>query len=51
MFARDEYQKDAGNLPHMHDIICINWDDLDEEQRSFVEELVRANVCDIFCAE
>ena len=48
MFARDEYQKDAGNLPHIHAMININWDGLNEEQRNFVEELMRASVCDIF---
>ena len=48
MFARDEYQKDAGNLPHIHAMITINWGGLNEEQRYFVEELMRASVCDIF---
>ena len=48
MFARDEYQKDAGNLLHIHAMININWDGLNEEQQYFVEELMRASVCDIF---
>ena len=48
MFARDEYQKYDGNLTHINAMIRIDWDDLNEEQRYFVQELVRASVYDIF---
>jgi len=47
IFARDEYQKDAGNLPHIHAMISIDWKELNQEQKSFVEDLVSASVCDI----
>ena len=29
-FARDEYRKDAGDLPQIHAMIRINWDELNE---------------------
>ena len=32
IFARDEYQKDYGNIPHVHAMISINWYGLIEEQ-------------------
>ena len=41
MFARDGYQKDSGNLPQINDMISINWDDLNEKQQYFVEDLER----------
>ena len=48
---RYEYHKDDGNSTHIRDMVRINWDDLNEEQQSFVEEFVKASVCDIVCAE
>ena len=32
-------------------MICINWDDLNEQQQYFMEEVVRTSVCDIVRAE
>jgi hypothetical protein len=26
LFARDEYQGGTGNLPHIHAIVCVNYD-------------------------
>ena len=33
IFAMDEYQRDAENLPKLHAMIRIYWDDINEEQQ------------------
>ena len=51
IFAKNKYQKDYGDLPHIHTMIHINWGGLNEEQQSFLEELVISSACDIVRAE
>ena len=37
IFARDEYQKDVGNLPHIHAMIRLNWDEINtDDHMSFI---------------
>ena len=40
LFARHEYQKDAGNLPHTHAMLKVNWDKMTEEEKEFVNDLI-----------
>jgi hypothetical protein len=47
IFARCEYQKDVGNLHHIHLILQVEYDLLTEEQIDFVNNLVRASVLDV----
>ncbi len=47
MFARFEYQKDVGNLPHIHSLLKIHWETLSSEEKEFVKELIRASVLEI----
>ena len=44
MFARHEYQKDVGNLPHIHAMIKIDPNTFTENEQYFTEELIRADV-------
>ena len=43
IFARDEYQDEEGNLPHIHMIIAVKTWEMDEEQLQNLEELIRAS--------
>ncbi|MGB0404839.1 MAG: hypothetical protein ACPGDB_01450, partial [Fusobacterium sp.] len=47
IFSRDEYQKDKGNLPHIHLILSVMFSDLNEQQRERIDNLIRASVCSI----
>ena len=47
LFARDEYQSDSGNLPHIHSMCKIDWDKLTNAQKSELDDLVRASIIDI----
>ena len=47
IFARCEYQKEVGNLHHIHLILQVLYHMLNEEQKSFVDNLVRASVLDV----
>ena len=47
IFARDEYQDGAGNLPHIHLMAEMDLSQLDDEGMSKLENLARANICDI----
>ena len=51
IFARDEYQSEAGNLPHIHAMLEIDVAALTPEQRRKLDELIRASICDIVKAE
>ena len=51
MFARNEYQKDAGNLSHIHMMIEVKWDEMTMEERKFVDNLIRTNHLDICPSE
>ncbi len=47
MFARNEYQKDAGNLSHIHMLIEVKWDEMTVDEKTFVDNLIRTNHLDI----
>ncbi|MGB0405008.1 MAG: hypothetical protein ACPGDB_02325, partial [Fusobacterium sp.] len=47
IFSRDEYQKDKGNLPHIHLILSIDMKQISEEKKSKLNDLIRASVCSI----
>ena len=48
MFARDEYQSDTGNLPHIHMMLCLKLEaELTEEQQDSLNDLVRAKILEI----
>ena len=44
MFARHEYQKDVGNLHHIHAMIRINPDIVSADELNFTDNLIRASV-------
>ena len=46
MFARDEYQSDVGNLPHIHMMLSIEIDSLNEDQQRKIDNLIRASIYD-----
>ena len=47
IFARKEYQKDKGNLSHSHLMIRLNWSLMSDIKTEFVNDLIRASICDI----
>ena len=47
MFARYEYQKDVGNLSHIHFLAELNWSTMNAEEKKFVKDMIRASVLDI----
>lgn len=47
LFARDEYQAEVGNLPHIHLMLSINWEKLNQSQKDSINDLIRASVCNI----
>ena len=51
LFARHKFQDQAGNLPRIHAVIKINWDELTCEETLFVNNCIRASVLDIIKIE
>ena len=47
LFARHEFQSQAGNLPHIHAMVKVNWEELSCDQKEFVRDCIRASVLDI----
>jgi hypothetical protein len=47
IFSRNEYQKDKGNLSHIHLMLQVYWILLTASQKAFVMDLVRADVFSI----
>ena len=47
IFARDEYQKDKGNLPHIHLILSVQMEKLNDQQKKKLDNIIRASVCSI----
>lgn len=47
LFSRKEYQKDRGNLSHAHMMIELDWEKMTDEEANFVDDLIRASLCDI----
>ena len=47
IFTRYEYQKDVGNLSHIHLILQVKWDEIDDEEKAFVKNLIRASNSEI----
>ena len=47
-FARDEYQSDSGNVPHIHGIMQVKKGTrTNEQQREFLYGLVKGSVCEM----
>ena len=44
LFARDEFQSDKGNLPHIHAVCSNEWNKLTSEQCIELEDIVRAYI-------
>ena len=47
IFARNEYQKDVGNLSHIHLMVEVLWDELTIDEKAFVDELICSSIFDI----
>ena len=47
IFSRDEYQGEVGNLSHIHMMISMNMDELNEHQQGKIDDLIRASIVDI----
>lgn len=47
IFARDEYQKDAGNLCHNHMIIAIDRSTMNDDTQKYIEQLISTHVFDL----
>jgi hypothetical protein len=47
IFARCEYQKDVGNLSHIHLILEVNWKVLNPEEKKYIKDLIRCSIFDI----
>ena len=47
IFSRKEDQKDRGNLSHFHMMIALDWDSMTDDEKHFVDDLIRASICDI----
>ena len=43
IFVRYEYQKDAGNLSHIHLILHVIWESLSDTEKEFDRDLIRAS--------
>ena len=43
IFIRYEYQKDAGNLSHIHLILQVKWEELTPEEKDFMDDIIRAS--------
>lgn len=44
IFGRNEYQAEVGNLSHIHLMLQVRWNELTEEQRKFMDNLIRADI-------
>ena len=51
LFARHEFQGHAGNLPHIHAMLKVNWTKLTNDEKLFVNDCIRASVLDIVKVE
>ena len=47
IFARKEYQSKQGNLSHSHLIAELKWSVMSEEEKEFVNDLIRADIFEI----
>ena len=47
IFARNEYQKEAGNLSHIHLILQVDWKVMNQSEKEFVQDLIRASILDV----
>ena len=47
IFVRDEFQSEQGNLFHIHLMLSIKMDLLDDVQREKIQEFIRASIADI----
>ena len=47
IFARHEFQSTVGNLPHIHAMLKVKWENLSQEEKECVNDCIRASVLDI----
>lgn len=47
IFARHEYQKEIGNLSHIHMLIELDWKRMTTKEAAFVKDLIRTSILDI----
>ena len=47
LFVRKEYQSKRGNLDHDHMMLALNFGLMNEEEKAFVNDLIRASIYDI----
>ena len=47
LFTRKEYQSKRGNLDHDHMMLALNFGLMNEEEKAFVNDLIRASIYDI----
>ena len=51
IFARKEYQSKQDNLSHSHMMASLRWDLMSDEEKKFVEDLIRADIFEIVRAD
>ena len=44
LYARKEYQKDRGNLSHIHLIAELSWRLMSTDEKNFVNNLIHASI-------
>ena len=47
LFARNEYQKDGGNLLHIHLTLRLDSEHLTSTQAKVIDDLILSSICDI----
>jgi hypothetical protein len=51
IFARNEYQKEVGNLSHIHLMLQVDWKNLDSHETQFVNNLIHTDLGYIICSD
>ena len=47
IFGRREYQSESGNVAHSHIILAIDWPNLSDDEKKYVENLARGSIFDV----
>ena len=51
IFARGEYQKERGNISHSHMLVELYFEQMKEDEKSFVDDIIWHRVFDILKTE
>ena len=51
IFSQNEYQKEVGNLSHIHLILQVDWKSLTQSEEQYMDNLIRADVMAIVKSE